>query len=72
MMCQELCPWGNDFGNLYKANPFKYPCTEYGKLCFKDLSQEAIDNYHSMGLQALIAIGGDGTFHISDGFIKKD
>ena len=24
-----------------------------------------------MGLQALIAIGGDGTFHISDGFIKK-
>jgi phosphofructokinase-like protein len=62
---------GTILGTSNKANPFKYPCTEYGKLCFKDLSQEAIDNYHSMGLQALIAIGGDGTFHISDGFIKK-
>ncbi|MBP8933318.1 MAG: 6-phosphofructokinase [Candidatus Atribacteria bacterium] len=62
---------GTILGTSNKANPFKYPCTEYGKLCFKDLSQEAIDNYHSMGLQALITIGGDGTFHISDSFIKK-
>jgi len=62
---------GTILGTSNKANPFKYPCTEYGKLVFKDLSNEVIDNYHALGLQALIAIGGDGTFHIANGFADK-
>ena len=62
---------GTILGTSNKANPFRYPCTEFGKLCFKDLSQEAIDNYHAIGLQALITIGGDGTFHVADGFVEK-
>ncbi|HSV32359.1 MAG TPA: ATP-dependent 6-phosphofructokinase [Atribacteraceae bacterium] len=56
---------GTILGASNKANPFRYPVREEGKIVFHDYSRKAIDNYHQMEIQALICIGGDGTFQIS-------
>jgi len=62
---------GTILGTSNKADPFRYPVYEEGKLVFRDFSQKVVDNYHQMGIQALIAIGGDGTFSVSQKFVEK-
>lgn len=52
---------GTMLGTTNKGNPFAYPM-EDGTL--RDRSQEIIDAYHSLGLDALIGIGGDGSLAI--------
>ena len=62
---------GTILGTSNKADPFRYPVHEEGKLVFRDFSQKVIDNYHQMDIQALIAIGGDGTFNVSQKLAEK-
>ena len=52
---------GTIIGSTNKGNPFAYPMPD-GSL--KDRSQEIIDAYHGLKLDALIAIGGDGSLGI--------
>ena len=67
-----LTQGGTILGTSNKANPFKYAVDlGDGKQGFKDVSDEAIANFEKMGASALIAIGGDGTLHISHGLIAK-
>ena len=49
---------GTFLGSTNKGNPFKFPTTD-GK--FADKSKEIIEGYHSMNLDGLIIIGGDGS-----------
>ncbi len=49
---------GTILGTTNSGNPFKYPLPEGG---FRDRSQEVIDGYRALGLDALIGIGGDGS-----------
>ena len=44
-----------------RGNPFQYPMPE-GVI---DRSQECIDNIHDLGIDGIIAIGGDGTLKIA-------
>jgi phosphofructokinase-like protein len=61
-----LTQGGTILGTSNKANPFKYQVDlGGGKLGFKDVSDQAIANLEKTGACALIAIGGDGTLHIS-------
>ncbi|MCX6090844.1 MAG: ATP-dependent 6-phosphofructokinase [Atribacterota bacterium] len=62
---------GTILGTSNKADPFHYPFYENGELCFGDFSPKAVNNFREMDIQALVAIGGDGTFHISQGLIAK-
>ncbi len=52
---------GTFLGSTNKGNPFKIPTSE-GK--HVDKSKEIIEGYHSMKLDGLIIIGGDGSMQI--------
>jgi len=52
---------GTILGTTNKGDPFAYPMSD-GRVI--DRSQEVIDGYRQLGLDALIGIGGDGSFAI--------
>lgn len=52
---------GTILGTTNKGNPFAYPMPD-GTL--RDRSEEIIAGYHQLGLDAFIAIGGDGSLAI--------
>jgi 6-phosphofructokinase 1 len=58
---------GTILGTSNKGDPWHYPTEDLdGKKSIVDASQRAIKNYRKWGLDALVAIGGDGTMHICD------
>ena len=52
---------GTILGTTNKGDPFAFPMTDGG---LRDRSQEAIEAYRALRLDALIGIGGDGSFAI--------
>ncbi|MDU2066027.1 MAG: ATP-dependent 6-phosphofructokinase [Sporomusaceae bacterium] len=56
---------GTILGTTNRDNPFHYQCQENGKVVFKDMSQQAINNLRQRDIAALIVIGGDGTLKIA-------
>ncbi len=56
-----LMAGGTVLGTTNKGNPFAFPMPD-GMLC--DRSEEIIEGYHQLGLDALIGIGGDGSLAI--------
>lgn len=69
-----LTPWGvrgilpvggTILGSSARANPFEYKVVRNGKTEVKDVSGDIIKNAESMGLEALIVIGGDGSLKIA-------
>jgi 6-phosphofructokinase 1 len=55
---------GTILGSSNKGDPFHWPIEQNGKIEIVDKSKEALQNYYAWNLDALIAIGGDGTMHI--------
>lgn len=45
-----------------RGNPFQYPSADGG---FEDRSAEVVENIHELGIDGVIAIGGDGTLRIA-------
>ena len=60
-----LSQGGTILGSSNKGDPFHWPVEIEGKIKITDKSADAYKNYEAWGLDALIAIGGDGTMHIS-------
>lgn len=69
-----LTPWavrgilpigGTILGTSNRANPFEYKITRNGKSEVRNVSQDVMKNIQSLGLDALIVIGGDGTLNIA-------
>ena len=59
---------GTILGTTNRGNPFAYPVkTETGEV---DYSARCAENFHALGLQALVVIGGDGTLAIAHEFQK--
>ena len=56
---------GTILGTSNRGNPFAYPVEENGAIRMVDLSTEVVANFHSLGADALIAVGGDGTLKIA-------
>jgi len=56
---------GTILGTSNKANPFRYAVREDRRIVEKDVSDVAVRRYHELGLDALIAVGGDGTLSIA-------
>ena len=60
---------GTILGTVNRGDPFAYPVsTPEGTL---DYSARCIETYHTLGLGALVVIGGDGTLAIAYEFSKR-
>lgn len=60
-----LARGGTILGSSNKGDPFHWPEEVDGKIKIVDRSKEALKHYEGWNLDVLIAIGGDGTMHIS-------
>jgi 6-phosphofructokinase 1 len=56
---------GTILGSSNKGDPFHWPEESNGKIKIVDRSKAALKNYEGWGLDALVAIGGDGTMNIA-------
>ncbi|MEK6729913.1 MAG: ATP-dependent 6-phosphofructokinase [Planctomycetota bacterium] len=61
---------GTILGTSLRANPFEYKVTKDGKSEVKDVTQDVIKRMSSLGLDALIVIGGDGTLNVAHELFK--
>lgn len=62
---------GTILGSDNKTNPFRHPVKINETLHFEDRSQEVIDYVREIELDTIVAIGGDGTMAITNGFCQK-
>jgi len=65
-----LSQGGTILGSSNKGDPFHWPIDVEGKVKIVNKADEAMKNYDAWGLDAMIAIGGDGTMHISKGLME--
>lgn len=66
-----LARGGTILGTSNRADPFNFPVMENDDYVYLDRSSQAVLNFEKLGLDALIAIGGDGTMTASAGMAKK-
>jgi len=63
---------GTILGTTNKGNPLKYPMKgKDGKVCEVDRSDEVMEGFRKHGIDALIAIGGDGSLSIASVLARK-
>lgn len=62
---------GTILGTTNRDNPFEYPVQLNGETVYQDVSDQAITNMKSQGIEALVIIGGDGSLAIANDFVKK-
>jgi 6-phosphofructokinase 1 len=63
---------GTILGSTNRANPFKYPVKlADGSEEIRDVSQSVLDNVADLGIDALVAVGGDGTLSMSNELAAK-
>ncbi len=62
---------GTILGTSNKADPFHFPVLEGEDYIYLDRSSQAIRNFEALGLDALLAIGGDGTMAASARMMEK-
>lgn len=62
---------GTILGTASRGNPFDFPVkTEKGTEII-DVSDRVVENFHKLGLDVLVCIGGDGSLRIAQKFIEK-
>lgn len=59
---------GTILGTTNRDNPFNYAVPSEGGFVYKDMSQQALSNLKSRGIEALVVIGGDGSLRIANEF----
>ena len=63
---------GTILGTTNRGNPFEWPVTRPdGSVVIEDRSSDVIDGFHRHCLDALIAIGGDGSLHLANKLWKN-
>lgn len=62
---------GTILGTSNRGNPFSCPVEQDGKVVIADLSDKVAENFRSLGLDALIAVGGEGSLKIAMELEKK-
>ncbi len=63
---------GTILGTSNRGNPLEFPMkTADGETETVDRSDEVVENFERLGLDALIAIGGDGSMHIAHALAQK-
>ena len=56
---------GTILGTTNRGNPFSYPVEQDGKCVHIDCSEQVVKNIHSLGIDAVIAVGGEGSLKIA-------
>jgi 6-phosphofructokinase 1 len=56
---------GTILGTSNRGNPLAYPVRTADGIQLVDVSAEVVENFRALGLDALIAVGGDGTLKIA-------
>jgi phosphofructokinase-like protein len=59
---------GTILGSSNRGNPFAFPEERDGKVVAVDYSDRVAENYHRLGLDGLVVIGGDGTLKLATRF----
>ena len=62
---------GTILGSNNRANPFAYPTKRGKKVIFKDVSDKAAATFKRLKIDALVAVGGDGTLTCGHRLAKK-
>ena len=63
---------GTILGSTNRGNPLEWECPQAdGSIERRDRSEEVLEAFHRHGLDALIAIGGDGSLHIAADLAEK-
>jgi len=62
---------GTILGTTNRGNPFKLKVTTGGETEFIDISDKVVEQFHHLGLESLIVIGGDGTLSIASSLARK-
>jgi 6-phosphofructokinase 1 len=62
---------GTILGTINRGNPFKHITYRDGKEVVEDITPTLIENIKTVGLDAIICIGGDGTLSIARDLYKK-
>jgi 6-phosphofructokinase 1 len=62
---------GTILGTSNKSDPFHYVVQRDGQLVEADVSDRVMENYNSLGLDAMIWVGGDGSMRIAQGMVEK-
>lgn len=62
---------GTILGTTNRGNPFSYPVERDGVLTHADLSGKVVENIRTMGIDALVAVGGEGSLKIAVELSKK-
>ncbi len=70
---REITPLGGTIlGTTNRGNPFSYPVTaEDGSLVEKDLSDTLMENFQKHSIDAVVAVGGDGSLGIANALHHK-
>jgi phosphofructokinase-like protein len=64
---------GTILGTTNRTNPFDYPVAdESGQVERRNVAPDIVQRMASMGLDALVVIGGDGSLHIAQGLLELD
>ncbi len=66
-----LTQGGTILGTSNRADPFRYPVLQENDYIYLDRSSETVQNYERLGLNVLVAIGGDGTMAASHRMAQK-
>ncbi|MBU8921702.1 MAG: ATP-dependent 6-phosphofructokinase [Bacteroidales bacterium] len=62
---------GTILGTSNRGNPLSYPVKENGRTYNKDVTPEIVKNIKKMGIDVLVAVGGDGTMKIAQALFEK-
>lgn len=63
---------GTILGTTNRGNPLRYPVRdEDGTVRYEDRSQAVLDALDELGIDALVAVGGDGSLEIAHGLAQK-
>jgi len=62
---------GTILGTTNRGDPFHYPVEENGKMVPGDISPKIIERFRSLGLDALVALGGDGSMTLARKMIER-
>jgi ATP-dependent phosphofructokinase / diphosphate-dependent phosphofructokinase len=62
---------GTILGTTNRGNPFDYPVEQDGRIVRKDISGRVVENIRTLGIEALIAVGGEGSLKIALELAKK-
>jgi len=62
---------GTILGTSNRGNPLSYPVKASGKTVFTDVTGEIVRNIGKLGIDCLVAVGGDGTMKIAQALFEK-